>query len=93
MMASHCPEAQGKSIKRAVLTESLLQCGRGPEYSGSLPDRADSSSWRGAQLVRRRGSFALSGSAKPSRNNARIVGGKERWSAAQVQPSWDSSSA
>ncbi len=25
MMASHCPEAQGKSIKRAVLTGSLLQ--------------------------------------------------------------------
>jgi hypothetical protein len=38
MMASHCPEAQGKSIKRAVLTGSLLQCGRGPEDSGSLPD-------------------------------------------------------
>ena len=29
MMASHCPEAQGKSIKRAVLTESLLQVWEG----------------------------------------------------------------
>lgn len=37
MMASHCPEAQGKSIKRAVLTESLLQVWEGPGYR--LPTR------------------------------------------------------
>ena len=37
MMASHCPEAQGKSIKRAVLTESLLQVREGAGLPAPYP--------------------------------------------------------